>query len=85
MDFFRKGSDPLIFVYGTREAHLSFGHQKGEKHNFPKTPKMAIFKKSCFLSDIVQKGGGGKPESKSFGVVFFGLSFGHFQKFWGIF
>ena len=47
MDFFRKGSDPppLIFVsYGTREAHLSFGHQKGEKHNFPKTPKIPMFK-----------------------------------------
>ena len=48
-----------------------------------------IQKKSCFLSDIVQ------PESKSFEVVFFGLSFGHFggkggglnlfQKFWGSF
>ena len=47
MDFFCKGSDPppLFFgSYGTREAHLTFGHQKGEKHNFPKTPKMAIFK-----------------------------------------
>ena len=46
MDFFRKGSDPppLIFgSYGTRGAHLIFGHQKGEKQNFPKTPKMAIF------------------------------------------
>ena len=46
MDFFRKGSDPppLIFgSYGTREAHLIFGHQKGEKHKFPKTPKMAKF------------------------------------------
>ena len=34
MDFFRKGSDPppLIFEsYGTREAHLSFGHQKRGK------------------------------------------------------
>ena len=31
----------------------------------------AILKKSCFISDIVQKGGGVKPESKSFGVVFF--------------
>ena len=34
MDFFRKGSDPppLIFgSYGTREAHLSFGHQKRGK------------------------------------------------------
>ena len=46
MDVFRKGSDPpLLFgSYGTREAHLSFGHQKGEKHNLPKTPKMASFK-----------------------------------------
>ena len=47
MDFFRKGSDPppLIFgSYGTGEAHLIFGRQKGEKHKFPKTPKMAIIK-----------------------------------------
>ena len=46
MEFFRKGSDPpLIFgSYGTREAHLIFGHKKVEKLNFPKTPKMAIFK-----------------------------------------
>ena len=46
MDFFHKGSDPppLIFgSYGTRGAHLIFGHQKGEKRNFPKTLKMAIF------------------------------------------
>ena len=48
MDFFRKGSDPplppLIFgSYGTRGAHLIFGHQKREKQNFPKTLKMAIF------------------------------------------
>ena len=49
MDFFRNGCDlpprPLIFgSYGTREANLSFGHQKGEKHNFP---KMAILKIIC--------------------------------------
>ena len=47
MEFFRKGSDPsppLIFgSYGTREAHFNFGHKNGEKQNFPKTPKMAIF------------------------------------------
>ena len=46
MDFFRKGSDPppLIFgSYGTGGAHLIFGHQKGEKQNFPKTLKMTIF------------------------------------------
>ena len=46
MVFFRKGSDPppLIFgSYGTREAHFNFGHKNGEKQNFPKTPKMAIF------------------------------------------
>ena len=46
MEFFRKGSDPppLIFgSYGTHEAQFNFGHKKGEKLNFPKTPKMAIF------------------------------------------
>ena len=32
-----------------------------------------ILEKSCFLLDIVQ------PEFKSFGVVYFGLSFGRFQ------
>ena len=34
MEFFRTGSDPppLIFgSYGTHEAHLIFGHQKGGK------------------------------------------------------
>ena len=49
MEFFHMGSDPLtpIFrIYGTHEAHLIFGHHKGEKQNFPKTPKMAIFKKN---------------------------------------
>ena len=47
MEFFRKGSDPppLIFgIYGTHEALWIFGNQKGEKQNFFKTPKMAIFK-----------------------------------------
>ena len=46
MDFLGKGSDPppLIFgSYGTRGAHLIFGNQTGEKQNFPKTFKMAIF------------------------------------------
>ena len=50
MDFFRKGSDPAPLIFrssGTREAHLSFGHQTGEKHNFPKTTKMAILKIIC--------------------------------------
>ena len=47
MEFFRKGSDtpPIFGSYGTHEAHLIFGHQKGVKQNFPKTPKMDIFKK----------------------------------------
>ena len=47
MEFFRKGSDPPLPIfgsYGTHEAYLIFGHQKGEKLNFPKTLKMAIFK-----------------------------------------
>ena len=48
MEIFRNGSDsptpPLIFEsYGTHEAHFNFGHKKGEKQIFPKTPKMAIF------------------------------------------
>ena len=35
---------PLIFGnYGTSGAQFDFGHKKGEKLNFPKTPKMAIF------------------------------------------
>ena len=34
----------LVFrSYGTRGAHLIFGHQKGKKQNFPNTPQMAIF------------------------------------------
>ena len=48
MDFFRKGYDPpppFFWSYGTREAQLIFGQEKREKHNFPKTPKMTIFKK----------------------------------------
>ena len=37
MEFFRKGSDPPPFgSYGTRGAHLIFGHQKGEKTKLPK-------------------------------------------------
>ena len=44
MEFFRKGFDnppPLSYgSYGTNEAHLIFGHQKGVKHNFPKHPKL---------------------------------------------
>ena len=39
MDFFSKGSDPPPFFFGsfgTREAHLSFGLQKGEKTLLPK-------------------------------------------------
>ena len=35
---------PIFGSYGTHEAHLIFSHQKGDKQNFPKTPKMAIFK-----------------------------------------
>ena len=37
-------------------------------------------KKSRLLLDIVQKGGGFNPNPKVFGVVFLGLSFGHFPK-----
>ena len=47
MDSSVRGLTPssLIFgSYGTHEAHLFFGHQKGEKLNFPKTSKMAIFR-----------------------------------------
>ena len=47
MEFFGKGSDPplpaIFGRYGTQQAHLIFGHQKGEKQNFPKTLKMALF------------------------------------------
>ena len=46
MEFFRKGSGPPppnFGRYGTLGAHLIFGHQKGGKQKFPKTPKMAIF------------------------------------------
>ena len=60
-------------------------------YSYGKTPR----EKSRLLLDIVQKGGGVQPESKSFGIVFFGLSFGHFpkkgvglnpfEKFWGSF
>ena len=46
MEIFLKGSDPppLIFGnYGTRETQFNFGHKKGEKLKYPKTPKVAIF------------------------------------------
>ena len=39
-----------------------------------------ILKKKLLPFGHVQKGGGVQPESKSFGVVFSGLSFGHFKK-----
>ena len=44
MEFFLKGSDPPIILgsYGTHGAHWILGDQKGEKQNFPKTPKIAI-------------------------------------------
>ena len=41
MEFFPKGvwtphtPPPLLWSYGTHEAHLIFGHQKGEQQNFP--------------------------------------------------
>ena len=56
MEFFRKRSDPpLIFgSYGTREAHLIFGHKKVEKQNFPKTPKMAIFNRPGVAGAVLQ-------------------------------
>ena len=39
-----------------------------------------IFEKKLLPFGHCPKGGAGvQPESKSFGVVFFGLSFGHFQ------
>ena len=40
MEFFRKGSDPppIFGTYGTREAHMIFGHKKVEKQNFQNTP-----------------------------------------------
>ena len=48
MEFFRKGSDhptPLIFgSYGTHEAHLIFGHQKGENKTSKKHPKWPYLK-----------------------------------------
>ena len=47
MEFFRTGCDPPPQIFGrngTQEANLIFGHQKRDKQNFPKTPKMAIFK-----------------------------------------
>ena len=46
MEIFCMGSHPppLIFrSYGTREAKFNFGHKKGEKLKYPKTPKVAIF------------------------------------------
>ena len=39
----------------------------------------AILRKKMLPFGHCPKGGGVQPESKSFGVVFFGLSFGHFQ------
>ena len=41
-------------------------------------PKGSIPKKKPLTFGHCPKGGGGQPESKSFGVVFFGPSFGHY-------
>ena len=42
MEFFHKGSDPtppIFGSYGTHEAHLIFGHQKGSNKTSQKHPK----------------------------------------------
>ena len=46
MEFFRKGFDlhpPYLWKLWNRWGTIQFWSQKGEKLNFPKTPKMAIF------------------------------------------
>ena len=47
----------------------------GEKHGKGSNPE----KKAASFWTLSKRGVGVQPESKSFGVVFFGLSFGHFQ------
>ena len=60
MELFCKGSNPpppspIFRSYGTREAHLIFGHKKEKKQNFQKTPKMVVFKMN-FLGKVPKSG-----------------------------